>query len=210
MHRIKLMIMITTKEFLKSLTSQLEQIEQVFEHQVVVANEDDLNAIPSYGGWSILQVLDHLNFYNRWYLPKIETVLKKSMAEGKSPAKMFKSGWLGAYFIKMMQPKLDGSIASKMEAPKNAIPATILNAEKVLNEFSTHLAHLSCLLDLAVNADINNTRVVTSLSSWITLKTGDSIAFLLAHMDRHFLQIKRIKKSIPHKYVIAELESQPF
>lgn len=130
MHRIKLMIMITTKEFLKSLTSQLEQIEQVFEHQVVVANEDDLNAIPSYGGWSILQVLDHLNFYNRWYLPKIETVLKKSMAEGKSPAKMFKSGWLGAYFIKMMQPKLDGSIASKMEAPKNAIPATILNAEK--------------------------------------------------------------------------------
>lgn len=210
MHRIKLMIMITTKEFLKSLTSQLEQIEQVFEQQVVVANEDDLNAIPSYGGWSILQVLDHLNFYNRWYLPKIETVLKKSMAEGKSPAKMFKSGWLGAYFIKMMQPKLDGSIASKMEAPKNAIPATILNAEKVLNEFSTHLAHLSCLLDLAVNADINNTRVVTSLSSWITLKTGDSIAFLLAHMDRHFLQIKRIKKSIPHKYVIAELESQPF
>lgn len=202
--------MLTTKEFLKSLTSQLEQIEQVFEHQVVVANEDDLNAIPSYGGWSILQVLDHLNFYNRWYLPKIETVLKKSMAEGKSPAKMFKSGWLGAYFIKMMQPKLDGSIASKMEAPKNAIPATILNAEKVLNEFSTHLAHISCLLDLAMNADINNTRVVTSLSSWITLKTGDSIAFLLAHMDRHFVQIKRIKKSIPHKYVIAELESQPF
>ncbi len=202
--------MLKTNEFLKSLTSQLEQIEQIFEHQVVVANEDDLNAIPSYGGWSILQVLDHLNFYNRWYLPKIETVLKKSMAEGKSPANMFKSGWLGAYFIKMMQPKLDGSIASKMEAPKNAIPATILNAEKVLNEFSIHLTHLNCLLDLAMNADINNTRVVTSLSSWVTLKTGDSIAFLLAHMDRHFVQIKRIKKSLPHKYVISALESQPF
>lgn len=202
--------MLTTKEFLNSLTSQLEQIKQVFDHEIVVANEDSLNAIPTYEGWSILQVLDHLNFYNRWYLPKIEVAFKKSLTKKKNIPEYYKSGWLGAYFIKMMQPKLDGSLASKMEAPKNAIPATILNAELVLNEFSTHLVHLNRLLDLAINADINNTRVVTSISSWISLKTGDGMAFLLAHMERHFLQIKRIKKSIPHKYVMLELETQSF
>ncbi|HLD54160.1 MAG TPA: DinB family protein [Sediminibacterium sp.] len=202
--------MLNTKEFLKSLTSQLSQIELTFAAEIANANEDSLNAIPNYGGWSILQVLDHLNFYNRWYLPKIEAAIKKSLMQKKSIPEFYKSGWLGAYFIKMMQPKLNGSLASKMEAPKNAIPATILNAELVLNEFSAHLVHLNRLLDLAINADINNTRVVTSLSSWISLKTGDSMAFLLAHMERHFLQIMRIKKSIPHKYVMSELETQSF
>lgn len=202
--------MLNTKEFLMSLTSQLSQIELTFRAEIANANEDSLNAIPTYGGWSILQVLDHLNFYNRWYLPKIEAAIKKSLSQKKNIPEYYKSGWLGAYFIKMMQPKLDGSLASKMQAPKNAIPATILNAELVLNEFSAHLVHLNRLLDLAINADINNTRVVTSLSSWISLKTGDSMAFLIAHMERHFLQIMRIKKSIPHKYVMSELETQSF
>ncbi len=202
--------MLHTQEFLKSLTSQLSQIELTFVTEIANANEDSLNAIPTYGGWSILQVLDHLNFYNRWYLPKIEVALKKSLSQKKSIPEYYKSGWLGAYFVKMMQPKLDGSLASKMEAPKNAIPATILNAELVLNEFSTHLVHLNRLLGLAINADISNTRVVTSLSSWVSLKTGDGMAFLLAHMERHFLQIKRIKKSIPHKYVMSELETHSF
>lgn len=202
--------MLNTKEFLMSLTSQLSQIELTFRAEIANANEDSLNTIPNYGGWSILQVLDHLNFYNRWYLPKIEAAIKKSIAQKKSATEFYKSGWLGAYFIKMMKPKLDGSLASKMEAPKNAIPATILNAELVLNEFSAHLVHLNRLLDLAINADINNTRVVTSLSSWISLKTGDSMAFLIAHMERHFLQIMRIKKSLPHKYVMSELETQSF
>jgi len=202
--------MLKTQEFIKALSNQFVQIEQTFENEIVNANEDMLNALPNYGGWSILQVLDHLNFYNRWYLPKIEVALKKSIAEGKNQATMYKSGWLGAYFIKLMQPKPDGSLASKMEAPKNAIPATILNAEKVLNEFSSHLAHLNSLIKMASNTDLSNTRVVTSLSSLVSLKTGDSIAFLVAHMERHFGQIKRIKKSIPHKYVISELESRAF
>lgn len=200
--------MLKTQEFIKTLANQLAQINQSFEHEVLTATEDNLNTTPNYGGWSILQVLDHLNFYNRWYLPKIEVAIKKSITQKKGATEFFKSGWLGAYFIKMMQPKSDGSLASKMKSPKNAIPATILNAEKVLNEFSTHLAHLNSLLDLVKTADISNTRVVTSLSSWVSLKTGDSMAFLLAHMERHFLQIKRIKKSIPHKYVVSELETQ--
>jgi hypothetical protein len=202
--------MLNTKEFLKSLTSQLSQIDLTYVTEIANANEDSLNAIPTYGGWSILQVLDHLNFYNRWYLPKIEAAIKKSLSQQKNIPEYYKSGWLGAYFIKMMQPKLDGSLASKMQAPKNAIPATILNAELVIKEFTSHLIHLKSLLELANNADINNTRVVTSLSSWVSLKTGDSIAFLLAHMERHFLQIKRIKKSISHKYVMPKLESQSF
>jgi hypothetical protein len=196
------------QDFIKTLSKQLAQIEKTFEQDVLKANEDSLSVIPNYGGWSILQVLDHLNFYNRWYLPKMEMAINKSITQKKRPPEFYKSGWLGAYFVKMIQPKPDGNLTSKMVAPKNAIPATILNSEKVLNEFSTHLAHLSNLLYLAMNTDISNTRVVTSLSSWVSLKTGDSFAFLIAHMERHFVQIVRIKQSIPHKYVVSELEKE--
>ncbi len=195
----------SNQKFIELLSNKFTGIHSYFQENIYSASYEELSAIPSWGGWSVLEVLDHLNFYSRWYLPRIDESIQKNRL-AKTNETIFKSGWLGAYFTKMMNPLPDGTIASKMKAPKNAIPATVLNPDLVISQFSAHLSHLHYILENAVFADLNKGRVATSLSFIIRINTGDSLAFLLAHMERHFCQIKSIQKDVSHKYVIQELE----
>lgn len=182
----------TTKQLLHALRATLEEMDQYF-HQTISAQPDAvLSQAPQDGGWSVVQVLDHLNFYSRWYLPRLEDAFKESRKKNLAAQPYFKSGWLGGYFTRMMKPRADGSIASKMKAPSNAVPAATIDSTAVLLEFEQHLQHLSSLLKLAEKADLIHTRVTTSLSSLIRLKSGDALCFVLAHAERHFMQMKRI------------------
>ncbi|MDD2792382.1 MAG: DinB family protein [Sediminibacterium sp.] len=182
----------TTRQLLQSLRTSLEEMDQYF-HQTVSAQPDAvLNQTPQNRGWSAIQVLDHLNFYSRWYLPRLEDAFRESRKRNLAAQPYFKSGWLGGYFIRMMKPRADGSIASKMKAPSSAAPAATLDSAAVLLEFEQHLQHMNSLLKLAEKADLLHTRVTTSLSSFIRLKSGDALWFVLAHAERHFIQMKRI------------------
>ena len=173
----------SNQKFIELLREQFNEIHTYFLKNIHEATYEELSAVPAWGGWSVLQVLDHLNFYNRWYLPRIDDALQRHRLSSSDSA-FFSSGWLGAYFTKMMKPSPEGTISSKMKAPKNAIPASVLNPELVISQFSSHLSHLLYLLENATYAD----------------------AFLIAHMERHFCQIESIQKAVSHKYVVPRLE----
>lgn len=182
----------TTRQLLQSLRTSLEETGQYFHEKIAVQSNAVLNQPPQNGGWSAIQVLDHLNFYSRWYLPRLEDAFRESRKKNMAAQPYFKSGWLGGYFTRMMKPRADGSVASKMKAPSNAVPAANLDSAAVLLEFEQHLQHMNSLLKLAESADLLHIRVTTSLSSLIRLKSGDAFCFVMAHAERHFVQIKRI------------------
>lgn len=145
-------------------------------------DESTLMKPSSNGGWSIAQCLDHLNSYGDFYLPEIEKALKSS--EG-SPQGKFRSGWLGGYFAKMMEPS-----DKKYPALKGHIPPLNLDAYAVVIKFISQQEDLLKYLQLAAHADLNF-RVPTSISSLIKLKLGDVFQFLIAHNERHVQQALR-------------------
>lgn len=142
---------------------------------------------PHPGSWSIAQTLEHLNAYNRYYLPEIEKALLKSATSAKN----FKPGWLGDYFTKLMLPGENGTLAKKMSAPKGYAFAPELDANKVVAEYISGQEKLLELLRRAMSKDLAGVRVPISLSKMIKLKLGDTFRFLIAHQKRHFLQIER-------------------
>lgn len=142
---------------------------------------------PQPGSWSIAQTLEHLNAYNRYYLPEIEKALIKAGPSSKN----FKPGWLGDYFTKLMLPGENGTLAKKMSAPKGYGFAPELDADRVLAEYISGQEKLIELLRSAASKDLGNVRVPISLSKMIKLKLGDTFRFLIAHQVRHFLQIER-------------------
>lgn len=144
---------------------------------------------PGSGKWSVAQVLAHLNMYGDYYLPAIE----KSMAEStKMPAVWFRPGWAGNYFTRIMRPGTDGSITSKMKSPKDHRPAFIADARHTIHTFIGQQHRLLQLLAGARQKNIGNIRTPVSISRFIRLKTGDTFRFLIAHEQRHFVQIKNI------------------
>ena len=188
--------MYQTNVLLDNLYQKTESFLEKAVQNWQLLSDEQLNKQPAPDSWSAAQCLEHLNIYGRHYLPEIEKAIEKS---GKS-AETFKSGWLGDYFYRLMLPNTEGSLKSKMNAPKNAIPPVKLDSRAVLAEFIAQQERLLQLIDRARSVNIGALRVPISLSKWIRLKLGDTFLFLTAHLERHILQIERVldKSKLPH------------
>lgn len=141
---------------------------------------------PAPGKWSATQVAEHLNTYGRYYLPLLENALAKAPAVKTGN---YRSGMLGDYFTKMMMPK-NGVVVNHMKAFKNHRPSPDIDSKKVLDEFVEQQQRLLKLLNRARTADMGAVRVAVSILPMIRLKAGDIFRFMVAHHQRHFVQIE--------------------
>ena len=178
-----------------TLLDELEaDIRQIISDASFLKTEDPgfLLQQPAPGKWSVIQVIEHLNSYDRYYLLAIE----KSLQSEKPSREFFKPGWLGNYFTKMMKPGEDGGIPNKMQAPKNHRPGKYLDAFPVLTAFIEYQHYLLGLLEQARSKDLDGIRTPVSISRFIKLKLGDTFRFLIAHKQRHFVQIRNTLVSV--------------
>ena len=157
---------------------------------------------PSPDKWSAAQVIEHLNTYNRYYLPEIGKGISTARRDLSASSAEFRSGWFGAYFTKMMRPTSDGQIKNKMKTLKNHRPAPALDVKQVLDEFARKENLLLQLLQDARTINIGKLRIPISISRFIRLKLGDTVSFLIAHQQRHFLQLHRTLDSVRHPLAI--------
>ncbi len=148
---------------------------------------------PMPGRWSVAQVIEHLNTYGRFYLPELQ---KATNAHPGTATGWFNPGWLGGYFTNSMRPKPDGTITNKMKTLKNHNPAPTLDAQKVLQEFDQQQITLLQLLEKAQQVNISSIRIPVSITPLLKLKMGDVFGFIIAHHQRHFLQIENTLKQL--------------
>lgn len=151
-----------------------------------------LKTQPQNGGWSIAEVLVHLNFYANFYTKATQTAMNNSH---QTAADSFTTGWLGNYFTNIIGPAPEnGELKKKMTSPSNAKPAPIetLDAEKELDTYLNHQTQLLKLLEQAKLKNLQKIRVSISISPFIKLRLGDTFRFVVAHQERHGQQIGRL------------------
>lgn len=182
---------VNSNELLKGLRKQIVAIQYKAENRFGESADAALQFAPAPGKWSAVQCLEHLNTYGRYYLPELEKVIAGAEKKNSRPEPTFKSSWLGAYFTRLMQPKDDGQLRSKMKSPKGHIPALHPDVATVLQEFIDQQQQLEALLIRAEKINIRRHKVATSLSRLIKLPVGDTFGFLTAHINRHVLQAER-------------------
>lgn len=179
-------------------TAILEELQADVRHLILATTylqkEDPelLAMVPAPGRWSAIQVLEHLNSYGRYYLPAI----KRSMRVNKAPKEKFTPGWFGNYFTRIMKPGPGGTVRNKMRAPKAHRPPAVLDIKPVMDDFMDQQQQLLNLLEQAKQKNIGAIRTPISISRFIKLKLGDTFRFLIAHEQRHFLQITNTIREI--------------
>ncbi len=139
--------------------------------------------------WSVLQIIEHLNSYNKYYLPQIELELERAATRGIPSSSRYTPGWFGNYFTRMMAPR-DEKNKKKYKAPKDHTPPKSLDAVKVINDFIKGQNQLLRLLARAKTSDLGKIKVSISISKLIKLKLGDTFRFVIAHQLRHFQQLE--------------------
>lgn len=145
---------------------------------------------PAPDRWSAAQCLAHLNVYGDYYLTAIETAIQRAQSRGNKPGASFRSGYLGAYFTKVMLP----DSKTKMKSPANAVPPEVVDPIKVLAKFIDQQEQLLTLIDKARMVNLNQVRIPISIAQWIRLKLGDTFGFYISHQERHALQAERVIK----------------
>jgi len=151
-------------------------------------SESQLLTQPVDGGWSVAQCLEHLNSYGHFYLPATQKALDSVTVAAGSTQDTYRSGWLGHYFITMMQPES----TKKFKAFKNHIPAKELDAAAVVAEFIEQQEQWLKLMGQTTSVAQLNARVPISISSLVRLKLGDLFGFVIAHNARHVQQADRV------------------
>jgi hypothetical protein len=162
----------------RQLLITLKQLQQQDPEKLVLQ--------PAPGKWSVTEVIEHLNIYGRHYLPQLEKALDTSTRPANAS---YQSGWLGNYFTNSMLPKPGNRIANKMKTPTMARPSADLDPKKVIDEFEQQEIFLLELLHKARAVDLSGQRIPISIAPFIKLKMGDIFRFLIAHHQRHFVQI---------------------
>ena len=160
--------------------------------------EDFLNRKPGPESWSVLECLEHLNRYGRFYLPEIgRRIGERSsssspsvpLQRGRKEA-VFKSGWLGNYFANSMLPK---EKLNKMKTFKSMNPINSKLDKQVITEFLEQQREMLRLLTESRKVSLNKTRTDISISKLIKLKLGDTFRFVIYHNERHMAQALRIE-----------------
>ena len=181
-----------TEDLIAELKQDVQQILEAAEH---IKNSDKNKLVYQINKekWSVIQILEHLNAYGRYYLPAIE----KAIDEDNGPRNAwFESGFWGNYFTKSMKPTNVLEIKNKMKAMKAYTFPNSLNVDQVLKEFVEQQHKLSSLLDKAKSRNLNAIKVPITLTTMIQLKLGDTFRFLIAHEQRHMIQARNTLKAV--------------
>lgn len=156
-------------------------------------DDDTLNTQEAEGKWSILQCLKHLSIANQIYVNNISKAFTKYPQQNEQE---FRSHWKGDYFTKMISPKGDGEVKNSMKTFKSMNPDQALNPKLTIEEFFSTHEELIELMKKSESYNLNKVKVPTALGPIIKLRLGDAFRFLLGHLDRHVIQLKRIKKAV--------------
>ncbi len=184
-----------TPALLQALRLQIDDLLKTANEQFVTAPKEVLLRQPAEDKWSVAQCLDHLNAYSRFYVPAMEQAIQSRLTGSLPPAPSaaFKSGLLGNYFTKMMEPKPDGTPGTRMQAPKGYRPLSDLDAAKVVAEFIEWQQRTKALLEQAKHVNLQKIKIPTTLGNWLKFSLGDTFRFVIAHERRHMAQALRAK-----------------
>lgn len=147
---------------------------------------------PSPEQWNVVEVFEHMVLSSSIYEKGLQQVFDRK-ADQFTFNPVFKPGLLGAYSVKSMLPRLDGSIPMRMRTLGRFEPRKLQGASTAsIDSFIRMCEGWRSLLDRARTTDLNAMKVTSSLGPIIRFKAGDAFRFPIAHQVRHFLQIERL------------------
>ena len=182
-----------TNAMLTELAGEVTMVMETIRNASLAGGEL-LNSPPQPGKWSVAQIVEHLNTYNRYYIP----YMQRALGTAQKGNGTFSPGWLGNYFTKSMysEVKTANKVANKMSAMKGHIPAERLDAAAVTEEFIEAQQQLLALLEAMRGKDLAGVKIPITISRFIKIRLGDAARFLVAHQVRHLLQVNNAMRAI--------------
>jgi hypothetical protein len=180
----------------------LSQLRRDTEELIRIANGDfsplqpqQLLWKPAPEKWSIAGCLEHLNRYGLHYLPAMESRIGMAAATGSPAGSSFRSGWLGNFLVRTVQPMNTGSAMAnkKYPSPKAYDPNKAGTVSPgALPEFLRQQHAMLRVLNEAHKVNLEQVMIPVSITDLIRLRLGDCLRFVIVHNQRHIAQAQKV------------------
>ena len=140
--------------------------------------------------WSILECIEHLNLYGKFYLPELEKALISSSKVGRD--NIYESSFLGDFFVDSIR----AGNKKKMKATQAMTPVQSDLSVTTIDLCIKQMDLLKALLNQAKERDLVKMKTPISLTRFLKLRLGDTIRFLVYHNERHMQQAERVYSTV--------------
>lgn len=181
----------TSSDFLAALVRTVTELRATAHTEFATLDPVLLNQRPAPASWSILECLEHLNRYSRYYNAALAKALASSRTVADPQAEVAYS-WLGRKSVEMMRP----ANAKKSSTLKHMNPLGSRLGSDVLAEFDQHQARLLELLATAQGNDLNRKAVPVEFFRLLKLRLGEALEFVVVHQQRHVQQAQRVRAGL--------------
>lgn len=151
-------------------------------------NGRQLNWKPNAENWSVGQCLDHLITANETEFPIIERVVN---GEHTNPLWSRVPG-LTKFFGKSVLKALQPENRNKLKAPKIFRPTQSSVSVNIVNDFVAHQQKLIELMEATKDVDLEKTKIISPVASFITYTLFDAYKIFIVHERRHFRQAQNV------------------
>lgn len=181
------------QEIIDSLKLDTQGIINTVQSNFLNLETERLRQRPLSDQWSIGECIAHLNIADAHNIRQFEHKLKSAQPDADST--IFKPGWLGNYFVKMIKPLDDGTIPSPMKTLRKFVPK-IENDENTLHQFLSDQQIILDTLERSRVLNLNKIKITSAIGPIVTFRLGDALRFLIGHNQRHIIQASRVLERI--------------
>ena len=174
--------------------------EQILEHSnqngnyiksdIARIESQKLNWKESEKKWSVLEVVGHLNKVYDLYFPNFQKAIE-SAPENNGQDNILQRTLMGRLSIYTQKPK-GQKVRFKMKTFSFFQPSTMEAPLEVIQQFLTKKEQFNDFIKQARLKDLKGIKMPTALGDKMKFYVPECFEFILAHEDRHLVQIQNI------------------
>lgn len=149
---------------------------------------------PDERAWSVIEIIEHLSVSYDLYVNKIDNALRK-LPDRQGEAKAFTPNWWQRFIINGVRPK-GGQRKLKIKTLKKFEPVLELETldevaiSAIVERFQKLQLHLKNAILASRFKEVTSIRITSGIGPIVKFYLPESFEFLIAHMERHMLQIE--------------------
>ena len=183
---------VATKFIVPECQQAIAAIEADLKELASALTEEQFQAPPRTGGWSVAHCVEHLVLTGHEFIAKWDGALKAAHKNGHNVDQSFRYPWWQRVLLRSMEPPY----RLKTRTTQSFIPCSRRSMQETIHRFFSMHEEMAKRLEWSSGVNTGHIKVQSPFASWLWYPLGFSFDLALAHERRHLWQAWQVRRQL--------------